>query len=928
MNKKSQLLLISSTLLGLTLGGVMLASKIPVSQSLTKTNATNPERSVVSMTASSLTLDNHHDVSLTSSGLTTGDGLCKLAKDGLFYNVSNIRGIESVTVVTEGWVKIVAGEYDFEQNKPVFDGTWPDAETGTIVKNLGGVDFFQVYASAESVITSMTIQYSCLSETHDFTVSFSPDWNGKTAEAPADVYIVGTSELVSGTTEEGWTHAKMTYNAGTYSFNVNGLERGIYKYTFCAVEHDAAYAWSPCDEEQVTLDLTADHNDTTARTWSQEPGYVPATAYTLNLTVKTTGTPTSFGNMQFVYKVGSDDSEHWFSYIAEPGSSWSDTFNYALPSLDKTKTLYFFIYLWSDNTNIRVYYGGTNLFALVPSGSAAETVTITFAYSTSSPIAGVMTTGEPSTSMSFVDQTTSVYGAPITIEPTFDHGVEPFTASYSGENIRIDDNKTIVGLKAGTTTKVTLNSTVSSLSCSFNVTIPASSYAATYTRDLLYVDYGGASKEPCSVHEGWFASTSVGEISSMGADFMNGIDVSSTKALLDNGTKFYNASGVEQSLFYILKDNGVNWARLKLWVDPYTDGGVSYGGGMSDLENTLWMAKEAKSAGLKVLLDFHYSDYWTHPAQQILPKSWVSQATSVSALANVIKTYTRDTLLEFQSNGCLPDMVQLGNEISSGIFLNNPGANSETMHSESKVPGYLYNASGYKASGNYSLTANFAYKATAGSDEMNTYLTAGIQGVDLVNNTIPTVVHWARGGWNNYKVNPANTIKNFFAGITADYDYAAISFYPYYCFDDVTGSSVTSAQQILSGLTSGSNALTKPWFIAETSYPFSGKTYVWENEVDVTNHSVSDWTTPDTSIKDSYSFSPSGQANLIHDLTAATVAAGGKGIFYWEGAWVPNVDVGWAGAGSPCTWSNQGFFSYDGKALANLDLFKQMSPHV
>lgn len=64
----------------------------------------------------------------------------------------------------------------------------------------------------------------------------------------------------------------------------------------------------------------------------------------------------------------------------------------------------------------------------------------------------------------------------------------------------------------------------------------------------------------------------------------------------------------------------------------------------------------------------------------------------------------------------------------------------------------------------------------------------------------------------------------------------------------------------------------------------------------------------------------------IHDLTKAVVEASGLGAFYWEPAWIPNADVGWAGAGSRCTWSNQGFFSYDGKAMPNLDLVKSMTP--
>ena len=390
---------------------------------------------------------------------------------------------------------------------------------------------------------------------------------------------------------------------------------------------------------------------------------------------------------------------------------------------------------------------------------------------------------------------------------------------------------------------------------------------------------------------------------------MNGMDISSAKALYDNGSIFYNEDGVEQSLYYILKDAGFNWLRFKLFVNPYTNSGKSYGCGESDLNNTLWMVKEAKTAGFKVLLDFHYSDYWCHPGQQVLPKAWAN-ATSATDLANKIRNYTYSTLMSFAANGCLPEMVQVGNEISSGNFLKLPGADSDTFNSYGE-PQYITGAK-----------TSFAYAGTAGSNYMNQYLNAAIEGVKNVNSNIKTVVHWAKGS--NIS---ADIIKNFFNGITAPYDYAGISFYPYHCF-----ANINDAKSILNNLTTGNKALTKPWFVAETSYPYSGTSYVYENNYNVTNYTISDWTTSSGAtyidIKQQYSFNTSGQANLIHDLTEAVVNANGKGMFYWEGAWVPNTAVEWAGPGSGNSWCNQGFFSPNGKAISNIDLFKQLSPHI
>jgi len=528
--------------------------------------------------------------------------------------------------------------------------------------------------------------------------------------------------------------------------------------------------------------------------------------------------------------------------------------------------------------------------SVTPSSSTSE-ATSSIASSSSSEPQETMSHDPVSTSIYNLSKTDkTIKNGRVEISPKFSGEAQSFTASFSGNNIRIDEiggKKYITALKAGTITKVTLNSS-GGLTCSFNVTVPTSNYTATSARDGKFAS-----------SEGWFTSTSVSKITGMGSDFMNGIDISTCKALYQNGTNFYNKDGVEESLFYILKNAGVNWIRLKLWVDPYSSNGTSYGGGESDLPNTLWMAYETKKAGLNLLLDFHYSDYWTHPGQQILPKSW-NDCNSKTALCARIKSYTTETLTTFKNSGCLPDMVQLGNEISSGIYLQKFTGNSDTLDQYGQ-PTYLTGKSSYSY-------------GTNNASEYTDYIKAASEGVSAVSNSIKKVIHWAKGSSID-----SGRINNFFSNMPSNYyDYAAISFYPYYCFD-----TMNAAKTIINGLN-----LSKPWFVAETAYPFSGSSYVWENNKDVTNFTISDWTTSGiTSIKSEYPFTPQGQANLIHDLTAAVVNKGGKGVFYWEGAWVPNINVGWAGAGSLNTYGNQGFFSYDGKAIANLDLFAQMSPH-
>lgn len=108
----------------------------------------------------------------------------------------------------------------------------------------------------------------------------------------------------------------------------------------------------------------------------------------------------------------------------------------------------------------------------------------------------------------------------------------------------------------------------------------------------------------------------------MPADFIKGADISTLLEAEQHGAKFYNQSGQQQDAIAILKANGVNYVRLRLWVDPKDAEGNTYGGGSNNLENTIKLAKRVKAQGMKLLLDFHYSDFWTDPGKQFKPKAW------------------------------------------------------------------------------------------------------------------------------------------------------------------------------------------------------------------------------------------------------------------------------------------------------------------
>lgn len=152
----------------------------------------------------------------------------------------------------------------------------------------------------------------------------------------------------------------------------------------------------------------------------------------------------------------------------------------------------------------------------------------------------------------------------------------------------------------------------------------------------------------------------------MPADFIKGADISTLLDAEKHGATFYDQNNQRKDPIAILKENGVNYVRLRLWVDPQSASGEDYGGGNNDLATTLALAKRAKAQGMKLLLDFHYSDFWTDPGKQFKPKAW--EKLDYPQLKTAIHDYTRDTIARFKQAGVLPDMVQIGNEINGGIL--------------------------------------------------------------------------------------------------------------------------------------------------------------------------------------------------------------------------------------------------------------------
>jgi beta-galactosidase len=162
---------------------------------------------------------------------------------------------------------------------------------------------------------------------------------------------------------------------------------------------------------------------------------------------------------------------------------------------------------------------------------------------------------------------------------------------------------------------------------------------------------------------------------------MLGADISFLPQLEDRGRKFSD-NGVEKDVITIMKDHGFNYIRLRIFNDPARDsGGYSPKRGFCDLEHTKQMAKRIKTAGMKFLLDFHYSDTWADPGKQYKPAAWKN--LSFEDLKKALYDYTEMVIQELKNQGTAPDMVQVGNEINHGIVW--PEGNVSNVDSMSQL---------------------------------------------------------------------------------------------------------------------------------------------------------------------------------------------------------------------------------------------------
>lgn len=215
---------------------------------------------------------------------------------------------------------------------------------------------------------------------------------------------------------------------------------------------------------------------------------------------------------------------------------------------------------------------------------------------------------------------------------------------------------------------------------------------------------------------------------------MIGADISFLPQIENQWHRKFTENGQEVDAIALLHDHGFNFIRLRIFVNPENEKGYSPETGYCGLDSTLSMARRTKEAGMKLLLDFHYSDYWADPQQQNKPLAW--KDLDFATLQDSVRAYTAKTLNTFKAHGVLPDMVQVGNEINHGMLW---------------PDGHIGNP-----------------------DQLAALLKAGVTGIRDVDTTLPIMMHIALGGQNDEAVFWLNNM--LARGV--QFDVIGLSYYP------------------------------------------------------------------------------------------------------------------------------------------------------
>ena len=337
--------------------------------------------------------------------------------------------------------------------------------------------------------------------------------------------------------------------------------------------------------------------------------------------------------------------------------------------------------------------------------------------------------------------------------------------------------------------------------------------------------------------------------------FYYGADLSYVNEMEDCGAVYKDSNENFKDPYKIFAEAGTNLVRIRLWHNPTW---TNY----SNINDVKKSIQRAKSEGMNVLLDFHYSDSWADPSNQEIPAAWLNQINNTELLGDLVYNYTFDTLNELYNSNLLPEIVQIGNEINAMILQNG----------EVEWPiDWLRN----------SALINKGIKAVRDISNQK-------------NKKIEIMLHIAQ---------PENALwwfgEAFNAGIT-DFDWIGLSYYPLWSEYNLNTIDVPLKNLI--------ETYAKKLMIVETAYPFT-----------LTNADSANNIIGENALIPGYPASQQGQLDYLNDLKTKISESGGQGIIYWEPAWVStNCKTLW-GQGSH--WDNATLFDHNNKSNLGMQFY-------
>ena len=348
---------------------------------------------------------------------------------------------------------------------------------------------------------------------------------------------------------------------------------------------------------------------------------------------------------------------------------------------------------------------------------------------------------------------------------------------------------------------------------------------------------------------------------------IRGADVSSLDKSEVMGGVYHYKNGKPGDALEILQSNGLNYIRLRVWVDPAD--------GFHTKERILPMAKRAKDLGMGVLIDFHYSDFWADPGKQYKPAAWADY--DLEQLETAVYEHTYDVCSALVAQGTPPDMIQIGNEINGGMLWPEGALATYNWQSFTELAGLLKN---------------------------------GVQAVNDCSPETKIMLHLAEAG--NYGL-----LNWWYGNIIEEgvpFDVMGLSYYPYWH---------GTLENLQSTLNSIATLYEKDIVLVEFAYPFtlSNDDHLENIVRDQSLLTAGYPATPE---------GQRVMTRKIMNIVSEIPNDHGLGVFYWDATWTAVDGNGWdpTDPNSGNGWENQALFDFDDQALPALLEFQGKRSHA